>query len=809
MSHQGLQILYRIINSREDLLAERCFSPDVDMERQLRKRRLPLFSLESRTPLDRFDVIGITLPYELCYTNILTLLDLASIPLYSHGRGDDHPLVLGGGSCSLNPEPVADFFDAVVLGDGEEVILEIADTVIGVREAGGGRSELLAALAEIEGVYVPSFFIPRYRGGKISALRSLRPGYTRIRRRVITRLADPDLFREPLVPMVKTVHDRLGIEVARGCTRGCRFCQAGILYRPVRERSVDEVMELAESGIAAGGFDELALLSLSTGDYSCLNDLLGRLMDRFVRRHVSVSLPSMRVGSLTTGMMEQIRRVRKTGFTVAPEAGSRRLRRVINKGISEDDLLATCRDAFALGWNLIKFYFMIGLPTETREDVEAVIELAVKARQAGLEETRGKRAPRINVSVATFVPKPHTPFQWEKQLGPDESLARLQLLKDRMPRRGLKLKWHDPRQSFMEGVFSRGDRRLARLIEIAWADGARFDGWSDHFQLKRWQRAAADCGIDLEQYLEARRTDEMLPWDHLDPGVERRFLLDERQKGFDQVYTADCRNHGCHGCGLCDFRTLKPLVHRKAGKTVASGTGKAEKTTENQPLHCYRVHYARLGDIRFLSHLEMLQLIFRAIQRAGLPVAFSRGFNPSPRVSFGSALGVGMESEDEYFDMKLTAPLGSISRATSRLNRELPSGLTILNIEICRSGKEGGPTVYEIECPTPLTATRRQRIRDFLAVDSFAISRRRKKKVQRLDIRPLVREISLRGDRGLHLELLNDPMRAGVRPVDILSFVLELPEEEVLTARIRKRAPGAGRRDATATSASGLPGEAG
>lgn len=458
MSHHGLQILYHILNNDERFLAQRCYAPDIDMEEHLRKAGLPLFALESRRPLAEFDVLGFTLPYELCYTNILTVLDLAGLPFKACDRTEEHPLVIGGGSCALNPEPVADFFDVIVLGDGEEVVVELGERLLAAKNEGAGKTETLRKLATVKGVYVPLFFEPIYTNGQFAGVQALEKDYIQAERRVLPELPKAATSTRPLVPVVKPIHDRLGIEIARGCTRGCRFCQAGMIYRPVRERSVDDILKLAEQGIEASGFDEVALLSLSTGDYSCLPEVLIRLMDRFADEYISVSMPSMRVGTLTPEIIEQIKRVRKTGFTVAPEAGTDRMREVINKGITEEDLLATCRDAFGAGWNLIKFYFMIGLPTETEEDVDGIVELAKKARAAA---GGGGRA-QINVSVATFIPKPHTPFQWHEQLSLEEAKARLQRLKQLLPRKGFKLKWHDAHTSFMEGVFSRGDRRTFR-----------------------------------------------------------------------------------------------------------------------------------------------------------------------------------------------------------------------------------------------------------------------------------------------------------------------------------------------------------
>jgi radical SAM family uncharacterized protein len=563
MSHHGLHILYSVINSQNGLLADRAYGPDKDLEELLRSQGRMLFAVESRRVLADFDMIGITLPYELCYTNILTVLDLSGVPLWASERDDSHPFVIGGGSGSFNPEPVADFFDAILLGDGEEAALEIAEVLKTAKQSKWNRPLILEKLTEITGVYVPKFFKPSYgTGGELQAVNSLKKGYEKVQRCILPDLETSHTSEKPLVPLVRIIHDRLGIEVARGCTRGCRFCQAGIIYRPVRERTPDLVVELAEKGMAAGGFDELALLSLSTGDYSCLSPALGRLMDTFVKQYISVSMPSMRVGTLTPEIMHQIKRVRKTGFTLAPEAGTDRLRKVINKGITEEDLLATCKDASTMGWKLLKFYFMFGLPTETFEDIEAIAGLVRRAAQ-----TSADRRLRINISVATFVPKPHTPFQWEPQISIEEAFARIDLLKKSLPKGNYKLKWHDPRQSFLEGVMSRGDRQLSRVIEEAWRRGARLDAWNEHFDLNTWLEAAEACNIDLSQYLGQRDFSETLPWQHLDTGVDEEFLKAELEKSLTGEYTPDCRVHGCQKCGACDFKEVWPVVQCKQKST--------------------------------------------------------------------------------------------------------------------------------------------------------------------------------------------------------------------------------------------------
>ncbi|WP_417909018.1 TIGR03960 family B12-binding radical SAM protein [Candidatus Electronema sp. PJ] len=785
-SHQGLQILYHILNREPGLAAERCFCPDTDMEEQLRRHKLPLFSLESRRPLAAFDVIGITLPYELCFSNILTILDLAQIPLRAAERGEDAPLVIGGGSCSMNPEPLADFFDAVVLGDGEEVILEIAAALRAAKRDGLSRQEKLHRLAEIAGVYVPSFFEPQYEGQQLKAVIPLKPGYTHIRRRIVPQLPPTELLERPLVPMVKPVHDRLGVEIARGCTRGCRFCQAGMIYRPVRERTVEQVMQLAEQGIQNSGFGELALLSLSTGDYSCLPELLTKLMDRFAEERVSISLPSMRVGTLTPEVIAQIRRVRKTGFTVAPEAGTDRLREVINKGITEADLLAGCRDAFNAGWSVLKFYFMIGLPTETLEDVDAIVDLAARARR----EASGKKAD-INVSVSTFVPKPHTPFQWCSQISLDESKERIQRLMKKLPPKGYKLKWHDPEQCLLEGVFSRGDRRLSRLLEEAWRDGARLDGWNEHFSLARWQQAAERVGIDLEFYLRQRDRSEVLPWDHLSSGVDRSFLEREYERAMERAYTPDCRNQGCQNCGLCDFKSIRPLVNppKEAAASTGPAVPKQERDKNSQPtIFRYRADYSRLGDGRFIGHLELLNLVFRALQRAGLPVLFSQGFNPTPRVTFSPALPVGVESEMEFFEVDLAEPVRRPAEVMAELNRQLPSFMAITALALAKKKAPVNEIIsYDCLLPEGVDAEQaRDSIAAFQITERFLLERRRKGKSREFDLKEFVRKLELGEGGRLLLDLYHPCAEAGVGPRDTLAAVFGLQDEQAELVRIVK-----------------------
>ncbi|MBI5344494.1 MAG: TIGR03960 family B12-binding radical SAM protein, partial [Deltaproteobacteria bacterium] len=461
MSHLGLQILYHILNSRDDIACERVFAPWVDMEALLRKMGARLSTLESGMPLSAFDIMGFSLQYELSYTNVLNMLELGGIEILSSKRPQNAPFVIGGGPAAYNPEPMADFFDAFLLGDGEEAVLEIADAIIDGREQGEGRAAILKRLAGIDGVYVPSLFDVRYNpDGTVKEAVGLLEGYTAVKKRLVMDMDAAVPLPKPIIPFVETIHDRVTVEIARGCTRGCRFCQAGMTYRPVRERSPGIISGYIKEALKNTGYDEVSLLSLSTGDYTMIEELLTGLMKGFVEENVAISLPSLRVGTLSANLASEIRKVRKTGFTMAPEAGSERLRSFINKGIREEDLISSAREIFSLGWGALKLYFMIGLPSETDEDILDIARLAERVRNTG-RQASGGRSPQINVSVASFIPKPFTPFQWEPQISRDECVRRQTLLRKRLAAMKLGFKWHDADMSVLEGVFSRGDRRLS------------------------------------------------------------------------------------------------------------------------------------------------------------------------------------------------------------------------------------------------------------------------------------------------------------------------------------------------------------
>lgn len=745
MSHLGLRILYRILNDREGIAAERVYAPWPDMEAQMEGGGIPLATLESATPLAECGIVAFTLQYELSYTNILNMLRLARIPLLASERDASFPLVLAGGPCAYNPEPLAPFLDAVLLGDGEEAIVEIAEAVRESRRLGEGRPDLLERLGRIQGVYIPSFFEPRYNAdGTIAEIAVLKGGASSVRRRFLSDLDGAPYPSEPVVPFMKTVHDRVAVEIARGCTRGCRFCQAGYIYRPLRERSSATILELAEKSLRASGYDELSLLSLSSGDHSCIGPLIGRLMQRYARERVAVSLPSLRVGTLTDELIGEIKKVRKTGFTLAPEAGSERLRRIINKGIGEEDLLETAFNVYRAGWRSIKLYFMIGLPTETEEDVE---QISVLARRVKDQAKRAGGSGEVGVSVGSFVPKAHTPFQWEPQISPDRIRELQYQLHLGLKKRKLNFKWQDAALSFMEGVFARGDRRLAPVLARAVELGCRFDGWGDRFSLERWLRAFEECGIGPEWYLRRRELDEVLPWQHLDSGVTTQFLLRERQRALSEEPTPDCRTGSCSACGVCDFERIR---NRLCGDPPPPAPEPAlPPVGEGADAVRVRLRFSKQGGMRFLSHLELLNLFTRAVSRAGVPILFSQGFHPHPRFSFATATSVGVESLAEYMDLFVAPGMGD-REIMERLNGVLPRGMRILeSVRIDTRAPSLSTLIdatrYRITLPVGWAGRLEELCAAFLQREECVIERRKKGEVQSIDLRVEVTELTAEG----------------------------------------------------------------
>ena len=556
MSHLGMRILYHILNKREDVWCERVFTPWVDMSAEMRKAGIPLFTLESRTPVKEFDLLGITLQYEMSFTNVLESLDLAGIPLRREDRGEDDPFIICGGPCAFNPEPLEPFVDLIAIGDGEEETLATIDVYKQWKKSGLPRSEYLRMAAQIPGIYVPSLYDVAYNADGTIASIAPKEGSGApeiVKKAMIADLNAADYPDKLIVPYGEIVHNRIMLEIFRGCTRGCRFCQAGMIYRPVRERKMDRLMDLAEKLVRNTGYDEISLMSLSSGDYSCLPELAHQMVERFSKKRVKISLPSQRIDAILTDTLKETQKVRKTALTLAPEAGTQRLRDVINKGVTEADLIRSVTDAFEQGWSAVKLYFMIGLPTETDEDVLGIADLARKVRDCYFSVPKEKRAPglRITVSASVFVPKNFTPFQWCGQLDSETVIRRQMLLRDELRKvKGVDFKYHAPDLSYIEAVFARGDRRLGNVMERAWKLGCRFDGWSDQYRHDLWLKAFEEEGLDPDFYaLRERPADEYMPWDHLDAGVTKEFLLREWNKALKGQCTQDCRK-GCVGCGM-------------------------------------------------------------------------------------------------------------------------------------------------------------------------------------------------------------------------------------------------------------------
>ena len=557
MSYLGFKILYEIINRRDDAVAERIFSPAVDMERLLREHQLPVFSLETYRPLNSFDIVGFTIQHELCFSNILNLLDLGGIPLKSEERKEEDPLVIAGGPGAFNPEPLSLFIDLFVIGEGEEIIEEIIEVYKKWKEEKGNRADLLEKLARLDGIYIPSHYkVSYFEDGKIKSIIPKKEEFVPIiKKRMISNFDQASYPLFPIVPNIKVVHDRITLEVFRGCTRGCRFCQAGMIYRPVREKSVENLIKLADEILAHTGYEEISLSSLSSSDYSEIAKLITLLVDRFKEKGVGISLPSLRIDSFSVDLAQQVQRVRKTGLTFAPEVGTQRLRDVINKNVQEEDLYLSIRAAFKAGWRKIKLYFMVGLPTETDEDVEGIIRLVDKVDRMG-REIIGRKI-NINISVSAFVPKSHTPFQWDAQEEREALSKKIRYLKNKLNWRNISFSYPDINRSYLEAVFARGDRRLGEVLERAYYLGCKFDAWREQFNFEAWQKAFAESGLSMEFYANrVRKDDEILPWDHISCGVKKEYLLKEKEKALNGETTPDCRFDSCTSCGACERKDL-------------------------------------------------------------------------------------------------------------------------------------------------------------------------------------------------------------------------------------------------------------
>jgi len=834
-SHIGIKILYHIINQHKDFAAERVYTMWPDLEKLAREREVPLWSLETHRPLAMFDLIGITLQYELSYPTILAMLHHGGVTLRAEGRSNGEPFVIGGGAGAFNPEPIADFFDGFLLGDGEEAILEIVETIAAGRERQADRQEILLDLARIPGIYIPQHYSIEYDGLDIREIKAkpgtpnemirTKHGTPRITRRTVVDLDAAPYPTKPIVPNIEPVHGRVSIEIQRGCSQACRFCQAGMITRPTRQRSPEKVLELAEEALKNSGSNEVGLLSLSAGDYAPINHVLSEFFGRYKDQKIGISLPSMRTETMTPQLAQQVASVRKSGFTFAPEAGSERMRNVINKTNSEENLMNAVRATVNAGWRSLKFYFMIGLPTETDVDVDAIAELAERARAEG---RKIRSDVDVTVSASTFVPKPHTSFQWERQIGIEETKAKHQRLRNRLRKKKITFRYHSPEQSFLEGVLSRGDRRLGDALLKASQLGSRLDGWTEHHNHHLWMEvlteSCASFGLKPEDYLNERQEKPLLPWDHLDAGILKKFLIRDRKKSYEASVIGDCAfEEHCYACGGCDLGdpytkrkdaqgdrlvVLQPDVFgRPPDNSVVApeldGALSAMALVDGEPVAAMlaemtprpipdvvsrlRFRFAKVGGSIHFSHLDTMGQILRAVRQAEVPVLFSQGFNPRAKISFSPACPTGIESLGEYFEIECEGKPDARNLA-EKLGPLLPEEIFILDAD---EVPWKTPSVNELiqgmryRVLIPESVDRealRADINAFMENEEYLVAVKRKRKNRVLDARRQVLDIGISGQ---HLAITNRFQSSGSMKISEI-LALFFPFADIRFLQIRK-----------------------
>ncbi|MBP3205866.1 MAG: TIGR03960 family B12-binding radical SAM protein [Lachnospiraceae bacterium] len=852
MSHLGIQILYGMFNAMEDVWCERVYSPWIDLDRIMRREHIPLFALESQEPVKDFDFLGITIQYEMCYTNILQVLDLAGIPLtagerlkQSSGCSAAHttgkfpapgglggwPIVIGGGPCTYNPEPIADFFDIFYIGEGETRYAELLALYKKCKKEGTSREEFLYRAAMLPGMYVPMFYdVTYHEDGTIKAFTPLREGLpTTILKEIAMDVTGLPYPMKPVVPYIKVTQDRVVLEIQRGCIRGCRFCQAGQLYRPVRERDVKVLEDYALKMLENTGHEEISLSSLSSSDYSQLPELIDFLIDECKDRHINISLPSLRIDAFSLDVMSKVQDVKKSSLTFAPEAGSQRLRNVINKGLTEEVILKGATLAFEGGWSRVKLYFMLGLPTETEEDIRGIAELSNKIAAAYFEtvpkEKRNAGSVQIVASTSFFVPKPFTPFQWAPQCTAEEFVEKAYLtrkvISEQLNQKRIKYNWHEADASVMEGVLARGDRRLGQVIRNVYEKGCYFDAWGEYYDHAKWLETIAECGLDVAFYTSRKRElDEIFPWDFIDCGVTKTFLKREWQKAQEELISENCKLK-CQGCGAarfgggictepkgCDIDkedSVKPDAAKpdKAISDTISDTPSPEakkKTLQEFPQADggqkpknirLRIKFSKHGNIRFIGHLDVMRYFQKTIRRAGIDVAYTGGFSPHQIMSFAQPLGVGLESNGEYMDVEV-ASLTSCEEIKQRLNEASVPDIRVLDVVILPDGagnamasvaaasytvrfREGRmPKCFAEADP----AARAKILSEFLSREQILIQKQGKAGIREVDIRPGIYKLAWKADEEDALEMLVDASSAGnIKPVQILEAMLRGSDE--------------------------------